>query len=361
MANSNKKQKMKKNSTSKKSIKTVALYNNKGGVSKTTTTFNLAVYLTKQKGKKVLIIDADSQSNITELFFASDANFWDSVSESLPGDSIFDAMRARLEGSTARVNVTKVKLCTNKRYENLYLLRGDISFSALAEGYFSSAVEQAITSNVNQKSTYLSFRRMVRDFIEHFGFDYVLFDLGPSTGAISRLALLACDAYFVPVTPDRFSALAVRSLPQVLKEWFEHDKLVLSTLPPYGMESDYGLPVFCGAISQQFQVHRGKIKKSFDRWNERIRDQLTDGFSDTNFLPRSSKLKGSPVVAQIENLGPAAPLSQMLGKAIFDISQEDTKHASSSGQMFYGAIFEPWRERIAKYEVEIGKLAKAIE
>jgi chromosome partitioning protein len=342
-------------------LRTIALYNNKGGVSKTTTTFNLAVYLTQVNKRKVLIIDADAQSNITELFFASDAGFWDSASETLPGDSIFDAMKARLEGSAARVDVTKIRLCANKRYQNLFLLRGDISFSALAEGYFSSAVEQAITSNVNQKSTYLSFRRMVRDFIALHKFDNVLFDLGPSTGAISRLALLACDGYFVPVTPDRFSALAVRSLPHVLKEWFAQDKLVLSTLSPYGLESDYTQPVFCGAISQQFQVHRGKIKKSFDRWNERIRQQLAEGFLSTPELPKNPKLRGNPVVAQIENLGPAAPLAQMLGKAIFDISQDDTKHASSSGQMFYGAVFDPWRERIKNYKVEIGKLAKAID
>ena len=341
-------------------LKTIALYNNKGGVSKTTTTFNLAIYLSKIKKKKILIIDADAQSNISELFFASDANFWDSVSETLPGDSIYDAMKPRLEGSASRVDVSKIKLCANKRYENLFLLRGDIRFSALAEGYYSSAVEQAITSNINQKNTYLSFRRMVRDFLAHHSFDNILFDLGPSTGAISRLALLACDGYFVPVTPDRFSALAVRSLPQVLKEWFSHDKLVLSTLPPYGMESDYTLPVFCGAISQQFQIHRGKIKKSYDRWNERIREQLSEGFSDISALPKSVHLQGNPVVAEVENLGPVAPLAQMLGKAIFDISQEDTKHASSSGQMFYGAVFEPWKEKIKNYETEIGKLAKAI-
>lgn len=340
-------------------MKVIALYNNKGGVSKTTTTFNLAVYLATVKNKKVLVVDADSQSNITELFFASDTNFWDSASETLPGDSIFDAMRSRLEGEASRVDVSKVRLCVNKRYPSLELLRGDINFSALAEGYFSSAVEQSITSNVYQKSTYLAFRRMVRDFISLRGFDYVLFDLGPSTGAISRLALLACDGYFVPVTPDRFSALAVRSLPVVLKEWFDHDKLVLSTLPPYGMESDYPVPVFCGAISQQFQIHRGKIKKSFDRWNQRIIEQLTEGFITNPSLPSKKGLK-DPVIAQIENLGPVAPLAQMLGKAIFDISQEDTKHASSSGQMFYGAVFQPWAERICSYKVEVAKLAKVI-
>ncbi|MDO9010799.1 MAG: ParA family protein [Gallionella sp.] len=58
--------------------KVFALYNNKGGVSKTTTTFNLAAYLSEKKNLKILIIDADSQANITELFFASDPSFWDS-------------------------------------------------------------------------------------------------------------------------------------------------------------------------------------------------------------------------------------------------------------------------------------------
>ena len=340
----------------------IALYNNKGGISKTTTTFNLAAYLANIRKKRVLIIDADPQSNISELFFASDEEFWDSASEALPGDSIFDALRPRLEGRAERVDVHGVELCTNARYPTLELLRGDINFGALAEGYFSSSVEQAITSNVHQKSTYLSFRRLARDFLTVRGFDYVFFDLGPSTGAISRLALLACDGYFVPVTPDRFSALAVRSLPKVLESWFQHDQLILNTLQPYGIEADYSAPKFCGAISQQFQIHRGKIKRAYERWNDRIKSQLKESFiANDSVLPRSEKLSTNPLVAQIENLGPVAPLSQFLGKAIFDVSQDDTRHASSSGQMFYGAVFSPWEEKVRKYKAEIAKLVRVIE
>lgn len=341
-------------------LKVFTLYNNKGGVSKTTTTFNLAVFLSSKKGKKVLIIDADSQSNITELFFSSDPKFLDSESDDLPGTSIFDALRPRLEGNTARVDVKKIKLCKNKRYNNLFLLRGDINFSAQAEGYFSTSVDQSITSNIYQKNTYLSFRRLVRDLANEYGFDHIIFDLGPSTGAISRLALLACDGYFIPVTPDRFSLLAVRSLPKILEEWFSHDKKIIETLHPYGIENDYVNPIFSGAISQQFQVHKGKIKKSFDRWNDSIKKELKIGFTTNSLIPYNIDRQIDTVISEIENLGPLAPLSQLLGKAIFDITQNDTKLASSDGQAYYGAVFAPWQTKISNYESQIEKIALAV-
>ena len=66
--------------------KIITLYNNKGGVSKTTTIFNIAVKLSKNN-KKILIADCDPQCNITELFFVP-SDLLDSL-ERLPGTSIY--------------------------------------------------------------------------------------------------------------------------------------------------------------------------------------------------------------------------------------------------------------------------------
>ena len=53
--------------------KVIAITNQKGGVNKTTTTFNLGVALAKQ-GKRVLVVDVDSQSNLTILRLSKYAN-----------------------------------------------------------------------------------------------------------------------------------------------------------------------------------------------------------------------------------------------------------------------------------------------
>ena len=338
---------------------TLTFYNNKGGVSKTTTLFNLGVYLSKA-GNKVLFIDADSQCNLTELFFANDTEYFDDPSKKLPGNSILEVFRPRLDGAAARIDVKSICAAESNIYKNLHLIRGDIEFSAQAEPYFGTSINQAITTNINEKNTYISFRRLVKDLGSQLKLDYILIDLGPSTGAITRLAFLASDKFIIPVTPDRFCYLGISTLPKLIEDWIRHDKVILSTLEPYGIESNYSTPEFCGLINQNFQVHKSSIKESYQKWSKKIKSEIRSKLMSSTLIRIKPKLS-DPIICSIENLGQLVPVSQMLGKAIFDLTQQDSALASKSGIQFYGSVWEPWDRKIKSYSLEIQKIAKAVE
>lgn len=338
---------------------TLTFYNNKGGVSKTTTLFNVGAYLSKL-GKKVLFIDADSQCNLTELFFANDEEYFDDPNKKLPGDSILDVFRPRLNGAAARIDVDDIILAESNIYKNLFLIRGDIEFSAQAEPYFGTSINQAITTNVNEKNTYVSFRRLVKDIGEKLNLDFILIDLGPSTGAITRLAFLASDKFIVPVTPDRFCYLGINTLPKLIEDWIRHDRIILNTLEPFGIEQDYSTPEFCGLINQNFQVHKSLIKESYQKWSKKIKQEIKNKLMSSEIIKINQSLK-DPIICSIENLGQLVPVSQMLGKAIFDLTQADSSLASKSGIQFYGSVWEPWEKKIKSYRAEIKKITEAIE
>lgn len=336
----------------------ITLYNNKGGVSKTTTLFNLGVYLAGT-GKKVLIADCDPQCNATELFFAS--SIYDDPDEELPGTSIYEALSPRFGGEVARIDANAVVLVQSQIYPSLYLLRGDLEFAG-AERYFANAINQAITENIHEKNTYLSLSRLLRGLVLAHKFDYVLCDVGPSAGAITQMVVLACDAFLLPLIPDRFSNQAVRVLGRVVSEWVKRHAEIAQTFLPFKMHVFKGNPVFLGAIIQNFKVHSGSSPKaSYERWQRKLSSTVKKAILDNPEISKTPHLSTKNVfIASIKDVGPLAPTAQLVGRAIFDIQQQDTERASSTGYKYYGVIWENWVERMKDYEVEIAKIASVL-
>lgn len=343
--------------------KIISLYNNKGGVAKTTTLFNLAVYLARDLDKKVLLVDCDPQCNCTELFFCS-ADDFDDPDQKLPGTSIFDALRPRFEGDTARINVASIDLADSPMYKNLSILRGDINFSS-AEQYFSTAIALAITESIHEKNTYAVMTRMLRDLGELHNFDYILCDVGPSAGSITRMTILACDGVFIPTAPDRFSYQAIQGMGAIMGEWLTRHGLIVSTFAPYGIKAPFTTPKFYGAIVNNYKIHRaGKKKGSYLKWEQMIQEGIVNLLlkgSGARLEPNNPDLLQTPFVASIRDVGPMAPVAQIVGKAIFDIAQQDTVHASSDGDYYRGAVWGDWVQRMHEYKVEIAKIAAAME
>jgi chromosome partitioning protein len=159
----------------------IAICNQKGGVGKTTSCFNLGAALSLKHGKKVLLVDLDPQANLSEyLCFAGDEK----------------PTMTQLTSEVARSSVISPERVTNAiRYNErnkLYYLPADINL-ANAETIMATALA---------RETIL--KRILSDEVVS-QFDYVLIDCLPSLGILLINALTAANGMIIPVQTQKFS------------------------------------------------------------------------------------------------------------------------------------------------------------
>lgn len=161
----------------------ISVFNQKGGVAKTTTTINLGSALV-QKGKKVCLVDMDAQSNTTNGVGIDETNL---------DVTIYDLLTSK---KVNKENILEVIKKTD--YENLDVLPSDISLSNA----------EITLSNIMSRETILS------RILEHIkdDYDYIIIDCPPSLGLLSINSLVASDSLIIPVSTSFFSIKGIKHL-----------------------------------------------------------------------------------------------------------------------------------------------------
>jgi len=240
----------------------ISLFNHKGGVSKTTTTFNLGWALAEQ-GKKVLMIDGDPQCNLTGtvLGFAGHEDISDFYEKSDSSD-IYKCLEPVFSGSNSPL-ASAIPCATN--LDNLMLLPGHIEF---AENETQLSVAISTSSSIRAiQNLPGSLRKLIEVTCIKHDIDIALVDMSPSVGAINQCFLMGSDYFIVPTSPDFYCKQAIYSLSRVIPRWhseiepFRDRKIDLRFDAP---------PKFMGIISQRYRPREGSPAKSFQRWIDEI-------------------------------------------------------------------------------------------
>lgn len=161
----------------------IAISNQKGGVGKTTTTFNLGAALASQ-GKKVLLIDADPQGNLTTYMGWTEDEIPVTLNEVLL--------------NTLSDKKTDFEKSIKHHNENLDLIPSDIQLSS---------IEMTLVGAMSREYTLRHSIQSIKD-----QYDYILIDTQPSLGMLPINALACADKVIIPVQPQYLDAKGMTQL-----------------------------------------------------------------------------------------------------------------------------------------------------
>ena len=250
----------------------IALFNHKGGVSKTTTSFNLGWMLAEQ-GHRVILVDADPQCNLSGLVLG------------FRGESEFEQFYTREAERNIRAGLAPAFESQPKAIEavdcvpvdgreGLFLLPGHIGLSeyevTLGIAQELSATLQAL-QNLPGSISYLLERTA-----DHHEADIVLIDLNPSLSSINQNLLMSSDFFLVPASPDYFSLMAIESLAKVLPRWNTWSNRAKAS--PVLMDATYPYPGktprLLGTVIQKFRPRRGAPTIGFQTWIDSVNEKV---------------------------------------------------------------------------------------
>ncbi len=243
-------------------MKTVAFFNNKGGVGKTTLVYHLA-WMMAERGESVLAVDLDPQANLTSMFLEEDAleRLWPEGEHS---NTLYGALRPIIRG-IGDVETPHVEHINS----NLGLIVGDLALSTF-EDKLSAAWPNCHNRDESAFRTMTAFHRGILAAAKVRNASWVLIDVGPNLGAINRAALIASEHVVIPLGPDLFSLQGLRNLGPALASWRQAWKDLIPKNPDPTMAMPAGTIAPLGYAVLQLSIRDNRPPKAYQRWIERF-------------------------------------------------------------------------------------------
>jgi len=224
----------------------ISIFNNKGGVGKSTLAYHTA-YALSEKGIKTLMVDLDPQSNLTlhcikpetlEQLWLDEEPFIEDYQSALADSQLtYEEFLAKprsihcllkpIEDGVFESTSVGVIYEVNK---NLGLIPGRLSLHKY-EDKISKSWSDAFMGDPQALRLLTSIRNICLEAKEKHGYEVAIIDTSPSLGMLNRVIISTSTGFFVPCMPDMFSTFGLTNIGQSLSLWKNQFDTMYKLLP----------------------------------------------------------------------------------------------------------------------------------
>ena len=302
-------------------MRSLVLFNNKGGVGKTTLTFNLA-HMAARQGLRTVALDYDPQCNLSSIFLSEEKliELWEE--EPPTGRTVAGCIEPVRRG---KGDLLDPELCSVA--DDLWLLPGHLGLSRFEQTLAEEWPKTGATDNERALDVTTALDVLSNRAADLCSADLVLLDVGPSLGALNRAALLACDAIAFPLAPDLFSLQGLKNVGPTIREWRQDWEQIRAR--HLAGRAQANLPVHdfnpMGYIVQQHLARVDRPVTGYAKWAKQI-PQIFHEYvlGERGYTAAGEDFARDPsCMATIKHFASLVPLAQIARKPIFDLKVAD--------------------------------------
>lgn len=243
-------------------MKTIAFFNNNGGVGNTTLVYHFS-YMLSELGYKCLAVDLDPQANLTSMFL-DEEKLAEVYENENTRPTILEAIKPLDKG------IGDIRPATiHQINKSIGLLAGDLELS-MFEDKLSENWGKCNDGDEAAFRIISSIYRVIDEAGKRIEADYCVIDIGPNFGAINRATLIAADFVVVPMAADLFSLQGLKNLGSRLEKWRKEwsKRKVENPEPTLHLPNSKIIPL--GYIIMQHGIKESRPVKSYLKWANRI-------------------------------------------------------------------------------------------
>jgi chromosome partitioning protein len=243
-------------------MKTIAFFNNKGGVGKTTLVYHFT-YMLAELGYRCLAVDLDPQANLTSMFL-SDDKLEEIYDRETLRPTILESIKP-LDRGIGDIKSATIHEVTNQ----IGLLAGDLELS-MFEDKLSANWGKCLDRDEAAFRIVSAFYRIIKEANKSFKADFNIIDIGPNFGAINRATLITTDYVVVPMAADLFSLQGLKNLGNRLDSWHREWDERSKKNPEPSLQLPSGEMNPLGYVVMQHGIKESRPVKSYLAWANRI-------------------------------------------------------------------------------------------